>query len=137
MDENRVSGTARNVGRKIEEGLGRVTGDTKIQAEGIAKQVSGVAQDMYGHARDLASEPAGSARDTASSFEKLLRNTIELSHTRPRSLLSELVGYWAECTVLCSRQDGPTPETHRHVLSARAAVSRLFVLTILRKVPVC
>jgi uncharacterized protein YjbJ (UPF0337 family) len=78
MDENRVSGTARNVGGKIEEGLGRVTGDTKIQAEGIAKQVSGADQDMYGHARDLASEAAGSARDTASSFEKLLRNTIEI-----------------------------------------------------------
>jgi uncharacterized protein YjbJ (UPF0337 family) len=80
MDENRVSGTARNVGGKIEEGLGRVTGDRKIQAEGIAKQVSGAAQDMYGQARDLASEAAGTARDTASSFEKLLRNTIE---TRP------------------------------------------------------
>jgi uncharacterized protein YjbJ (UPF0337 family) len=80
MDENRVSGTARNVGGKIEEGLGRVTGDRKIQAEGIAKQVIGAAQDMYGQARDLASEAAGTARDTASSFEKLLRNTIE---TRP------------------------------------------------------
>ena len=78
MDENRASGTARNVGGKIEEGLGRVTGDTKIQAEGIAKQVSGADQHMYGHARDLASEAAGSARDTASSFEKLLRDTIEI-----------------------------------------------------------
>ena len=29
MDENRVSGT--DVGGKIEEGLGRVTGDTKIR----------------------------------------------------------------------------------------------------------
>ena len=77
MDENRVTGTARNVGGKIEEGLGRVTGDTKTQAEGIAKQVSGVAQDVYGQARDVASDMAGTARDTASSFEKLLRNTIE------------------------------------------------------------
>jgi len=77
MDENRVSGTARTVGGKIEEGLGRVTGDRKIQAEGIAKQVSGAAQDMYGQARDLASEAAGTACDTASSFEMLLRNTIE------------------------------------------------------------
>jgi uncharacterized protein YjbJ (UPF0337 family) len=44
MDENRVSGTARNAGGKIEEGLGRVMGDTKTQAEGIAKQVGGAAQ---------------------------------------------------------------------------------------------
>ena len=72
MDENRVSGTAKNIGGKLEEGFGRVTGDTKTQAAGIAKQVSGAAQDMYGQARD-ASDAAG----TASSFEKMLRNTIE------------------------------------------------------------
>ena len=58
-------------------GFGRVTGDTKTQAAGVAKQVSGAAQDMYGQARDVASDAAGTARDTASSFEKMLRNTIE------------------------------------------------------------
>ena len=77
MDENRVSGTAKNIGGKLEEGFGQVTGDTKAQADGVVKQVKGTAQDMYGQARDAASDVAGSARDTASSFEKLLRNTIE------------------------------------------------------------
>lgn len=77
MDENRVAGTAKNIGGKVEEGFGRATGDTKTQAEGIVRQVSGAAQDMYGQARDAASDMAGSARGTASSFEKLLRNTIE------------------------------------------------------------
>jgi uncharacterized protein YjbJ (UPF0337 family) len=77
MDENRVSGTARNAGGKLEEGLGRVMGDTKTQAEGIAKQVGGAAQDMYGQARDAASDAAGAARNTAFSLEKLVRNTIE------------------------------------------------------------
>jgi uncharacterized protein YjbJ (UPF0337 family) len=74
MDENRVSGTAKNVGGKVEEGFGRVTGDTRMQAEGVVKQVNGAAQDLYGQARDAAS----AARDTASSFEKTLRNTIEM-----------------------------------------------------------
>jgi uncharacterized protein YjbJ (UPF0337 family) len=77
MDENRLSGTAKNIGGKLEEGVGRVTGDTKTQADGIARQVSGAAQDMYGQARDAASGMAGTARDTASSFERVLRNTIE------------------------------------------------------------
>jgi uncharacterized protein YjbJ (UPF0337 family) len=77
MDENRLSGTAKNIGGKLEEGIGQVTGDTKTQAEGIARQVGGVAQDLYGQARDAASDIAGTARGTASSFEKLLRNTIE------------------------------------------------------------
>jgi uncharacterized protein YjbJ (UPF0337 family) len=52
MNENRVSGTARNTGGKVEEGLSRFTGDTETQAEGVAKQVSGAAQDMYGQARE-------------------------------------------------------------------------------------
>jgi uncharacterized protein YjbJ (UPF0337 family) len=77
MDENRLSGTAKNMGGKLEEGVGRVTGDTKTQAEGIARQVGGVAQDMYSQARDAASGIAGTTRDTASSFERVLRNTIE------------------------------------------------------------
>jgi hypothetical protein len=32
MNEDRVVGTARNLGGKAQEGLGRVTGDVKMQA---------------------------------------------------------------------------------------------------------
>lgn len=77
MDENRISGTARNLGGKVQEGLGRATGDTKTQAEGLLNQVSGTAEDLYGRARDGADEAANAALGAASSFEKLLRNTIE------------------------------------------------------------
>jgi uncharacterized protein YjbJ (UPF0337 family) len=89
MDENRISGTASKIGGKVEENFGRVTGDPKTQAEGIAKQVSGAAQDMYGQARDAASDIAGNARDTASSFEKVLRNTIE---TQPYTVVCVAIG---------------------------------------------
>ena len=76
-----ASGTAKNIGGKVEEGFGRVTGDTKTQAAEVAKQVSGAAQDIYRPAPRCRSDAAGTARDTASSFEKMLRNTIrELSH---------------------------------------------------------
>lgn len=81
MDENRVAGTARNLGGKAQEGLGRVVGDAKTQVEGIANQVKGTAQDLYGQARDGASQiadnTAAAARRTASSFESTLRDTIE------------------------------------------------------------
>jgi uncharacterized protein YjbJ (UPF0337 family) len=46
MDENRIAGTAKNVGGKVEEGLGRVTGDAKTQARGQARQVEGDIQDL-------------------------------------------------------------------------------------------
>ena len=77
MDENRVAGTVRNVGGKAEEGFGRVTGDSKTQAEGLVNQAAGAAQDLYGQARDSAAGAAGAARDTAATLEQWLRRTIE------------------------------------------------------------
>lgn len=70
MDENRVEGTARNVGGKVQEGFGRVTGDAKTQAEGVINQAAGRAQDLYGQTADA-------ARQTASTFNDWLRNTVE------------------------------------------------------------
>jgi uncharacterized protein YjbJ (UPF0337 family) len=52
MDENRLEGTARNLRGKIEEGVGRATGDAKTQGKGMADQVAGAAQDAYGQAAD-------------------------------------------------------------------------------------
>jgi uncharacterized protein YjbJ (UPF0337 family) len=77
MDENRIAGTVRNAGGKVQEGFGRVAGDAKTQAEGIVNQVSGTAQDLYGQAKDLADATTKTAQDSASSFEKALRTTIE------------------------------------------------------------
>ena len=77
MDENRITGTARNLGGKVEEGVGRVTGDAKTQVRGMADQAAGAAQDLYGQARDTATDAAVAARDFAASLEKWLRRTIE------------------------------------------------------------
>jgi uncharacterized protein YjbJ (UPF0337 family) len=70
MDEDRVYGTARNLGGKVEEGLGRVTGDKQTQLKGKLDQLAGTAQDLYGQTADA-------ARDTAGNLDKWLRNTIE------------------------------------------------------------
>jgi uncharacterized protein YjbJ (UPF0337 family) len=77
MNEDRVMGTARNLGGKAQEGIGRVTGEARTEGEGIVNQVKGTAQDLYGQARDNAADIAGAARDAGSSFERLLRYTIE------------------------------------------------------------
>jgi uncharacterized protein YjbJ (UPF0337 family) len=88
MDENRIAGTARNIGGKAQEGFGRAVGDAKTQAEGVANQIRGTAQDLYGQARDGASQLADDAavagrraavasRHAASSFESTLRDAIE------------------------------------------------------------
>jgi uncharacterized protein YjbJ (UPF0337 family) len=73
MDENRLEGTARNVGGKVQEGVGRATGDVKTKTEGVMNQAAGAAQDLYGQTADV-------ARQTATTLDDWLRNTIE---TRP------------------------------------------------------
>jgi uncharacterized protein YjbJ (UPF0337 family) len=80
MDENRVSGTAREMGGKLEEGFGRATGDFRTESEGKLKRAQGAVQDAYGHARDAAEE----LREHTYSFEDTLRSTIE---TRPYTTL--------------------------------------------------
>ncbi|MFZ0126999.1 MAG: CsbD family protein [Xanthobacteraceae bacterium] len=77
MDENRLSGTAQKLGGKVEEGLGRVTGDAKTQAEGRLKQAEGSIQDLYGQAIDSAGDTIESAKMTATSAEDTMRNFIE------------------------------------------------------------
>ncbi len=77
MNEHRVAGAATNFGGKVEEGFGRVTGDTKSQVKGVIDQAQGTAENLYGQAKDAASGAADGVRRTASSFEDVVRNTIE------------------------------------------------------------
>lgn len=51
-DHDRIEGAAKNLGGKIKEGVGKMTGDTKLQAEGKADQVEGKVQNAVGGAKD-------------------------------------------------------------------------------------
>jgi len=70
MDENRVEGTVRKSGGKAQESIGRLTGDAKMQAEGLANEIRGSAQDFYGQAQDTATELARSIGDGVGKFIK-------------------------------------------------------------------
>jgi uncharacterized protein YjbJ (UPF0337 family) len=52
VDENRVEGTARNIGGKIQDAVGTVTGDAATQARGQINRAAGSAQNAYGQAVD-------------------------------------------------------------------------------------
>jgi uncharacterized protein YjbJ (UPF0337 family) len=80
MDADRMEGTAKNMGGKLEEGFGRATGDVKSQLEGTMKQAVGAAQDLYGQARDTAADAAAIVRRKAGSLEETIRENVE---TRP------------------------------------------------------
>jgi uncharacterized protein YjbJ (UPF0337 family) len=41
MDKDRVEGSATNMGGKVKEGAGKLTGDDKLRSEGMMDQVKG------------------------------------------------------------------------------------------------
>ncbi|PZU00592.1 MAG: CsbD family protein [Brevundimonas sp.] len=51
-DHDRIEGAAKNIGGKVKEAAGKMTGDTKLQAEGKADQVEGKVQNAVGGAKD-------------------------------------------------------------------------------------
>jgi len=51
-DEDRVEGAAKNMGGKVKEAAGNVSGDAKLKHEGQADQVAGKAQNAVGGAKD-------------------------------------------------------------------------------------
>ena len=56
IDDDRIEGSAKNLGGKIKEGLGNLTGDAKLQSEGKADQIEGRAQNAIGGIKDSARE---------------------------------------------------------------------------------
>jgi uncharacterized protein YjbJ (UPF0337 family) len=70
MNEDRLAGSARNIGGKVEEGVGRLTGDAGTQLQGKVDQVAGAAQDLYGQGSEA-------AQNAAVTLDKWLRTTIE------------------------------------------------------------
>lgn len=77
MNEDNIEGTAKNLGGKLEEGLGQATGDVKSQLEGTMNQGAGAAQELYGQARESAGDAAAMVGRQAVGFEKWLHETIE------------------------------------------------------------
>ena len=52
MDEDRVSGAAKQAKGALKEGLGKMTGDAKLQAEGRGDKAAGKVQNAVGGAKD-------------------------------------------------------------------------------------
>jgi uncharacterized protein YjbJ (UPF0337 family) len=51
-DHDRVEGAGKNVGGKLKEAAGKVTGDEKLKAEGRADQMEGKVQNTVGGVKD-------------------------------------------------------------------------------------
>ena len=51
-DKDRIEGSAKQASGNLKEGLGKLTGDEKLKAEGKAEQVEGKVQNAFGSAKD-------------------------------------------------------------------------------------
>ena len=56
MDKDRVEGAAHQAKGAIKEGVGKLTGDKKTQAEGVAEKAAGKVQNTAGGAKDALKE---------------------------------------------------------------------------------
>lgn len=51
-DHDRIEGAAKNIGGQIKEGVGKLTGDEKLKAEGMSDRVEGKVQNAVGGVKD-------------------------------------------------------------------------------------
>jgi uncharacterized protein YjbJ (UPF0337 family) len=56
MDKDRIEGTAKQAKGAIKDAAGKVTGDSKLQAEGKADKAEGKLQNAVGGLKDKARE---------------------------------------------------------------------------------
>ncbi len=52
MDKDRVAGSGKQAGGSIKEGVGKLTGDKKVEGEGMVKKVEGKIQNAVGGIKD-------------------------------------------------------------------------------------
>ena len=88
MNEDRITGAAKNLGGQVEEGLGRAAGDVKSQLQGKAKQVEGEIQELYGQAKERAADAAEVVRDRPARPRTSSARPSSSAHTRPPPLPS-------------------------------------------------
>ncbi len=58
MDKDRVEGVGHQVKGAVKEAAGKVTGDTKMQAEGKGEKAAGKVQNTVGGAKDAVRDAA-------------------------------------------------------------------------------
>lgn len=64
MDSDRIKGSAKELGGKVEETAGHITGNDGTRAEGVARQIEGKGQNLYGQVKDGMRDTADLAEQT-------------------------------------------------------------------------
>jgi uncharacterized protein YjbJ (UPF0337 family) len=53
MNDDQIKGKAKDIGGKVQEEVGKITGSSEQQAKGLGKQVEGKVQEKAGDLKDV------------------------------------------------------------------------------------
>jgi uncharacterized protein YjbJ (UPF0337 family) len=73
MGDQKVAGTMSDIEGKVKEGVGKLTDDERLEAEGKAKQVQGDLQRGLGEAQDQAKDTWDQSKDKVDRAAEELR----------------------------------------------------------------
>lgn len=80
MTDNRIDGAASTLSGKVQSGLGRLTGDSKLQLDGKVAEVKGKYLDAYGKGIDKLDSLADRA---PSDLQEPVRVGLEFARKKP------------------------------------------------------
>lgn len=101
MDSDRIEGSAKEIGGKIQETFGRATGSSETRADGVARQIEGKGQDLYGQAKDGLRETADLAEQAYDEGRRYVKRSsgevrAAIDHYPLTTLLAAgVVGFFA------------------------------------------
>ncbi|MDI4232664.1 CsbD family protein [Bradyrhizobium sp. 31Argb] len=74
MDTDRIAGAAKEFAGKAEGAVGEMTGDSKTEASGRAREAAGAVQNLYGQAKDAADTAVNYAKETYENRGETIRS---------------------------------------------------------------
>jgi uncharacterized protein YjbJ (UPF0337 family) len=76
VDTDRITGTAKELGGKVQGAVGDLIGSHRDSAEGRAREAAGKAENLYGQAKDTVRDAAEQVADTARDLGGKIRDTV-------------------------------------------------------------
>jgi uncharacterized protein YjbJ (UPF0337 family) len=70
MDKERIKGKAEDVAGHVERKVGELTGNEKLEAEGLAKQAEGKARNLVGKVKDGVRDAADKLKETKTEHDE-------------------------------------------------------------------
>ena len=90
MDTDRIKGAAQELGGKLQQGYGGLSGDRSMQAEGVAREMGGKAQGIVGEAKDQVRHVA---EDASSYVRDVVDHGGEYARQGARAVEASLKDY--------------------------------------------